>query len=379
MADKVVHIITGLGDGGAEGVLTRLCLGSKRADHVVVSMMDDGKYGELLRNEGVKLYTLDMKQGKFSLSSFWRLIRILKAEKPEVVQTWMYHADLIGGMAGKLTGVKRIFWGIRHSTLDAKHSKKSTILVARICALLSRWVPSGIVCCAEQAAAVHQTIGYCRSKLTVVPNGIDLSRFRSNEASRSSIREEFGIDQKTFLIGMVARANPQKNHEGLLQALSRFKEHFDNFQCLLVGRDVANDNAPLVKLTKELGLTENVILAGQRKDVEGLMNALDLHVLSSRFGEGFPNVVAEAMACQTVSIATDVGDSRLIVGDGRLCCEADNPSELSSLFLEMARTWSTEPEVWEGMRIKARERVESRFSVETMIENYESVWFANSD
>lgn len=374
MAKKVLHVIAGLGDGGAEGVLTRLCLGSCKVEHVVISMMNEGKYGPVLRNGGIAVYGLGMNQGKFGFLSFWKLIRILKFEKPDVVQTWMYHADLIGGIAARVVGIKPIFWGVRHSTLDPKHSKKSTILIAKTCAYLSKWVPDGIICCATKAAEVHEEIGYDKKKLKVIPNGIDLHRFSSGASSARAVREEFGIDQKTFLIGMVGRANPQKNHEGLLQALSSLRNNFGDFQCLLVGSDITEENKPLLNLIKELDLEEHVVLAGPRTDVERIMCSLDLHVLSSRFGEGFPNVVAEAMACETVSIATDVGDSRVILGDRELCCEAGSTTALHSLLLEMSKLWATDPMAWREMGVAGRQRIERSFSVETMIASFESAW-----
>lgn len=374
MRKKVLHIITGLGDGGAEGVLTRLCLGSRNANNVVVSMMDEGKYGPVLRSAGITVHTLGMKQGKFGFPSFWTLIRILRAEKPDVVQTWMYHADLIGGVAARLVGVKRVFWGVRHSTLDPEHSKKSTILIAKACAYLSKLIPDQIICCASKAAEVHEQIGYDRDKLKVIHNGIDLNRFYPNEDAAQAVREKFGVDRTAFLIGMVGRANPQKNHESLLRALNLLRNDFDNFQCLLVGSNISEENESLVGLIKELNLGEHIVLAGPRSDVDRVMCALDLHVLSSCFGEGFPNVVAEAMACETVSVATKVGDSEIIVGNHDLCCEAADTSALHALLLEMAKLWSTEPSAWREIGIAGRERIERRFSVGTMIANFESAW-----
>src|SRR5690554_617924 len=188
MNSRVVHIITGLNDGGAEGVLFRLCLNSTNNRHIVISLMDEGKYGPLLEDAGVSVHCLGMNPGRPSVKRFLKLVSLIRSEEPDAVQTWMYHADLLGGMAAKVAGVKKIFWGIRHSTLEKGKSKRSTILIARICALLSGFLPERIICCAQGAALVHARIGYSSRKLEVVPNGYDFSRFRPGENLRNGLR-----------------------------------------------------------------------------------------------------------------------------------------------------------------------------------------------
>ena len=151
MTRKVLHIITGLSDGGAEAVLTRLCLNSQEAKHVVISLTDEGKYGLQLSQSGVPVHCLGMNAGRPSLFKFFKLIRLIRVEKPDLVQTWMYHADFFGGLASRLAGVKQVFWGIRRSTLEKDKASRLTVLIARLCAYLSRVVPQKIICCAHEA------------------------------------------------------------------------------------------------------------------------------------------------------------------------------------------------------------------------------------
>ncbi|MCK7546993.1 glycosyltransferase family 4 protein [Marinobacter koreensis] len=374
MTKKVVHIITGLNDGGAEGVLARLCLHSEQVQHVVISLMDEGKYGPLLGRSGVTVHCLGMNPGKPGIVRLFRLVRLIRAEQPDLVQTWMYHADLLGGIAAKLAGVRRVFWGIRHSTLEKGKSKRSTIMIARLCALLSSWVPNKIICCATKARDVHADIGYSPRKLRVIPNGYDLSRFRSDAAAGAKVRAELGLGQNDFIIGSVGRFDPLKDHSNLLRALVRVAESKIPFCCLLIGKGLSPDNLSLAKHIAELGLQDRVLLLGQRPDVPAVMNALDLHILSSS-SEGFPNVIAEAMACGTPCVSTDVGDALEILGDQEACCPARDPQALGDLIIKLAQEWVHSPSEWQARKVASSRRISEKFSIDAMVEAYEACWF----
>lgn len=373
---RIVHIITGLNDGGAEAVLCRLCLNSAPNNHVVISLMDKGKYGPMLEEAGVKVYSLGMNPGKPSVRRFWKLVRLIRSESPSLVQTWMYHADLLGGIAAKLAGVKKVFWGIRHSTLEKGKAKKSTIAIARLCALLSRFIPEKIVCCAHKALSVHRDIGYLASKLVVIPNGYDLSKFTKDEQAGSALRASFGVSRESFLIGKVGRYDPFKDHNNLLCALAELRSSGVDFKCLLVGRGLSAENRELMARIESLGLGRQVILAGQRTDIPAVMNALDLHVLSSS-SEGFPNVLAEAMACGTPAVSTEVGGAGEIVGDSGLLCPSRNPRALCELILAMHAEWAERPGAWAERRTKCIQHIKSNFSIERMVSAYDSCWFGD--
>lgn len=375
MTNKVVHIITGLNDGGAEGVLTRLCLHSRGVSNVVISLMDIGKYGPVLQQSGVVVHCLGMNPGKPSIVRFYQLIKLIRSEHPNVVQTWMYHADLLGGVAARLAGVKRVFWGIRHSTLEKGKSKRSTIMIARLCALLSKWVPEKIICCANKALVVHVDIGYAAEKLLVIQNGYDMSCFKPDVAAGEKVRNELQLGAHEFVIGKVGRFDPLKDHLNLLQALALVAKQQIQFRCLLVGKGLSPDNPALVANIIELGLQGKVLLVEQRTDICAVMNALDLHVLSS-CSEGFPNVLAEAMACGTPCVSTDVGDALDIVGDQGLCCPPRNSQALANLIIKMAMEWQQAPVTWQERKMASSQRIAERFSIEGMVSMYEASWFA---
>lgn len=369
----VFHIITGLDSGGAEGALYRLCVADKENRHHVVSMMDGGKYGPMLEAQGISVICLGMPRGRLTLKGLQRLRKLLRTERPDIVQTWMYHADLVGGAIARLAGVRNIIWGIRHSDLASSGTSRSTVAVARLCAWLSRWLPRNIICCAQKAADVHAAFGYDAKRLHVVPNGYDLERFRPDPDARTAVRSELGLAQDQQVIGFVARYDPLKDHGNLLQALALLKERGQAPACLLIGTGMDEGNAALSSLIAGLGLNGQIHLLGQRSDIPAMMNALDLHVMSSA-SEAFPNVLAEAMACGTPCVSTDVGDAAVIIGDTGWVVPAQDSAALAEAISHALQECDT-PD-WGDRKSSARTRVEMRFSMDRMIKSYRAIWRA---
>jgi len=368
-----LHVIADLPQGGAESVLYRLILSSPTdIEHVVVSMMGASYFGPKLSAAGVKVHTLENPRGRLTIRGVLKLRQLIVDTRPDVVQTWMYHADLIGGLVARWVGIQSVVWGIRASGLDSEQSSFSARVSARACALLSRWIPAAIVCCSERAAVAHQAMGYCEEKFTVIPNGYDLSQFTPDTETRQRLRKEWYIQPDQILLGMVARWDPQKDHNNLLRALALLKAHGAIFRCALVGAGVNWDNTILVRNVRRQELTDQIILAGPRDDIPSVMNALDLHILSSAYGEAFPNVVAEAMACGTPCLVTDVGDAALIVGtSGWIVPPQDAPALAQEIQAALAVL------VAEGRRLlgqNSRMRIEENFSLEKMVETYHGLW-----
>ena len=369
----ILHIISGLDDGGAEAVLFRLCQHYNPKQHHVISMSDEGKYGPLLKQLGVRVDILDMPRGRLTMRGLWKLFQLLRCSRANIVQTWMYHADLIGGTVARLAGKENVFWGIRHTTLDPEQSSRSAIIAARLSAWLSGVVPKTIICCAEEAVRVHADIGYNAKSMVVVPNGYDLDQFKLDTNKRKAIRNELGVDNSTPLLGFVARFNPQKDHANLIKALGILMRSGKSFHCILVGSGLDASNQSLVRQIDGEGLSLHVSLLGRRTDIPAVMNALDLHVMSSAFGEAFPNVLAEAMACGTPCISTNVGDASEIVGETGLIVPARNPDALAAAISKMLI--AKENPAWEARCKAARRHVSENFSIDRMIKNYENIWF----
>lgn len=367
----ILHVITGLNDGGAEGALFRLCNFDQHHLHVVVSLMDAGKYGPLLTQAGISVHCLGMPASKVTMVGLWRLWRLMRQQQPDVVQTWLYHADLIGGVVARLANVRRVVWGIRHSNLTPGTVKRSTILTAKLCAVLSRFVPSHIVCCSQQAAAVHVQIGYEEEKFRIIPNGYHLTQFCPNYEAGEQLIASLGLLRDKPLIGMVARFDAQKDHANLFAALALLVKKGIEFHALLVGTGIDESNEILGSWLKLHQLENKVSLLGRRNDIHAVMNAIDVHVLSS-LGEAFPNVLAEAMACGTPCVTTDVGDAALIVGDtGWVVPPSD--AEALARGIEAALNAKKQPD-WQDRKLAARQHIEQHFSIERMVAAYNEVW-----
>lgn len=370
----VLHIISGLSNGGAEGVLYRLCKHDIHAEHTVVSLMDGGKYGPLLMQAGVNVHYLNMGSGRVSISGLFRLFRLIRHYKPDVVQTWMYHADLVGGLLAKVAGVRSIFWNVRHTTFRPGTSKKATILVANICAALSSWIPRRILYCALEAKFVHERLGYAASKAVIIENGFDLTQFETDNNARNAFREQLNLAPQEILIGMVGRFDPQKDHENLMKSLRVVKEAGYRFKLCLIGKGINFQQAELIAQITQNNLTPDVFLLGERADIPAVMNGIDLHVLASSFGEAFPNVLAEAMACGTPNVATDVGDAKSIIGETGEIVKPNMPEALARSIIKLLEEKLSNPNAWSQRKNMCRNRIANCFSIEKMVDRYHETW-----
>jgi len=372
---KVLHVITGLDNGGAEAVLCRLATTDQRNGnlHYVVSLMDRGMHAARLEQAGVVVSALGMPRGRVTFAGLLRLYRVMKEENPDVVQTWMYHADLIGGVVARLAGVKAIAWGIRHANHDPDQNNRVTLLIAKLCAGLSGWIPKKIVSCSVKATQLHQALGYRADKFINIPNGYALDKLKPDSQSRRSVRESLAIADDAFVIGMVARFDPQKDHRNLIRALGQIKQSGQEFFCLFVGVDMTEHNTSLVAAVSAAGVTQLVKFLGPRNDIPAVMNALDLHVLSS-LGEAFPNVLAEAMACGTPCVSTDVGDAALILGDYGWVVPARNPTALAGGLTQAKVLFENNHQAWQELQRACRTHIMANFELSQMCEQYRNVW-----
>ena len=177
---KILHIISGLKGGGAENILYRLCQHDKEHRHVIISLTDSQDDGMLPNKEYVSVHKLNFSNRKINLFELFKLYKHIKQIKPDVVQTWMIHADMIGGIVARLAGVNNIFWSVHYTNLVKGKSKRLTILLTKINAFLSYFIPKKIIYCAEKSREVQESLGFKKTKGVVVQNGYDVESFIQN-------------------------------------------------------------------------------------------------------------------------------------------------------------------------------------------------------
>ena len=364
---KILHIITGLGDGGAELTLYKICKYDTSNTHIVISLKDKGKYFSLLKNLGIEVITLNMNF--YSVYKVLSLIKKINYFKPDIVQTWLVHADFLGGIASRLAGFKNIIWNIRYSNIEATGLKFSTIFIIKILSWLSYIIPSSIIIVSKRAKKLYEKKGFDNKKLKYIPNGFDLSTFKIKKNKKNY----FNNKKRIPMIGNVARYDPQKDHSNLLKALSIIRSKNINFSCILVGSNVDSNNFDLLTKIKKLNLSSHIKLLGRSDNISQVMNHLDLHILSSSYGEGFPNVIAEAMACGTPCVTTDVGDSALIVGKTGWIVPPKNPNKLSKAIEKALSEIGSKN--WDKRCIKSRIKIKEKFSINKMLKSYNNIWF----
>ncbi|HWR97232.1 MAG TPA: glycosyltransferase, partial [Candidatus Methanoperedens sp.] len=263
---NVLHIITNLDDGGAQTALLRLVRADAEDAHRVLSLTDAGVFGARLAAAGAGVVAIGLPRGRVTAAGLLRLMRAVRAARPDVVQTWMYHADLLGGLAARLAGRRAIVWGIRNTDLDPRRVSRPTRLTARACAALSRFVPSAIVSCSERAARAHAAFGYRAERIVVVPNGFDLEAFAPDPAARARVRAELGVGETQPLLGAVARWDPHKDHANLIAALALLAGAGGAaWRCALVGRGMDGSNPALRELLARHGVANRVLALGSRE------------------------------------------------------------------------------------------------------------------
>lgn len=370
---RVVHVISGLGPGGAEIMLLELVRESanSRFDPFVVSLSShDGLVPEF-EKIGVPVVPLGLRVNSPDPRMVLRLMRILKAERPAVVQTWMYHANLIGGLAARASGGIPVSWGIHHTHLSPEYIKRPTLMVAKAGVPLSRRLPEAIVCCAEESRRVHTKLGYPVEKMHVIPNGFDMERFKPDPAARARIRAELGVSEEMKLVGLLARFNPQKDHANFVLAAAGLAKRDPNVQFVLCGWDVTWENEALAGWIDEVGLRERFHVVGRRADTPAIHAALDVVTLSSESGEAFPLVIGEAMATGVPCAVTDIGDSALIVGDLGRVVPPHDPAALANAIGELL---AMGPDERARVSAACRRRIAENFSLSEVAARYDRLW-----
>ena len=346
---KILHIITGLNTGGAEMMLYKLCAYRQNVDYHVISLTNIGPIGKKIQDLGVTVESLGLSKSPFSIIKFFKLIKMIKQLSPDLVQTWLYHADLIGGIAARLAG-KKVFWNIRQASVNRKLNKWHTVLTSRICGLLI-FIPQKVLSCTQTGIAEHAKIGYPKEKMQFVSNGFEVDQFKLGESRKKVILH-------------IGRFAPLKDHQSFIKLARSLHSEIPEYEFHMYGDNVTVENPDLKDVT------ENYIkLMGRNDELYNIYPTASL-LISTSLSEGFSNTIGEAMCCGTPVIATDVGDSRIIVNNPDFIVSPQNIKEMQQAVLKLLNSPPSPTSI--------RESITSRFDIKEVVKQYEELYLKTS-
>lgn len=369
---RVLHLITGLGVGGAETMLTRLCAASdrRRFRHSVISLERGGALAPRLRDDGTEVLELGVTPRAPSLRALCALRQAIREMRPNLLQGWMYHGNLSALIGRGLAGSRvPVAWNVRQSLDDPSSEKRLTKFVIRTSAAVSARADA-IVYNSERSATQHEAIGFARARRVMIPNGFDCAAFAPDAAVRGRTRSELSIGDADVVVGLVSRYHPTKDHRMFVDAMARATAAYPRFRVLLVGRGVTSPGSGIPQALAAHGLADAAIVLEERRDVGALYNAMDI-ACSSSVAEGFSNTIGEAMACGVPCVVTDVGESARIVGDtGKVVPRGDSAAFATALLALASLGFDGRS----ALGAEARRRVESLFSIRAVVAQYESLY-----
>lgn len=334
---KIVYVTTGLTTGGAEIMLYQMLAKIDRTHFtpIVVSLMDRGTLGDRIEALGVPVYTLGMKAGGLpKLNAISTLVNIVREIKPDLIQCWMYHGNLVAQLIGIFYSRKiPVLWDIQCSLYSLALEKKITAIIIKLCAYISR-LSFKIIYVSKVSQCQHEALGYARDKSCVIPNGIDVTVFSPSSEARLTIRQELGLTETSFLIGLICRYHPMKDHANFIKAAALLLKSKPDIHFIMAGNKVDPQNQSLAQLIQELGIANQIHLLGERKDMPRLSAALDIACSASAYGEGCPLVICEAMSAGVPCAVTEVGDSGWIVDKTGWVVPPQNPEALANAWQE---------------------------------------------
>jgi glycosyltransferase involved in cell wall biosynthesis len=366
---RVCHLITDLDTGGAERSLVNLLAGIDRGEFKcdVVTLIKPGAMAAPLVAAGIPITSLEMRRSRPNPLALLSLLRYLRATKPAILQTWLYHADFVGTIAARIVRPERLVWNVRCTDITRAEAERPIGWLVRLLAALSRR-PDAIVVNSRTGQADHERLGYRPRRWAHISNGVDLVRFQERRNDRFRLRSQLGLEPNKTTVGFVARDHPMKDVNTLLHAASLLLKRRPDTRFVLCGEGLTAQNAGLVGTLMNLNLERHVILLGPRSDMENIYPVFDILALCSIYGEGFPNVLCEAMACGVPCVATDVGDCVEIIGDCGIVVPRRDPEALAQACEALVERGLQE------IGVRARRRMVARYGVERMVAQYQSLY-----
>jgi glycosyltransferase involved in cell wall biosynthesis len=365
---KISFLIRSLAVGGSEQQLVEVARGLKRKGHEVIVLVfyPGGPLEEHLTASDVPVISLD-KKGRWDIVTFMgRLLGVLREQRADFLYAFLGVPCILTAFVKRFVPELKIVWGVRAANVDlSQYDLFCRIAYGLECRLSS----SADLIIANSHAGREYAIEhrFPSKNIVVIPNGIDTERFHPMHDDGFPVRTEWGVEPHEKLIGLVARLDPMKDHPTFIKAASQVAEERFDVKFVCIGDGPVEYKKYLMRLVIDIGLENKLIWAGECRDMPAVYNALDVAALSS-YGEGFPNVIGEAMACEVPCVVTDVGDSALIVGDTGIVVKPRDPDALAAgMNVILAKLEKDRVE----KKLRARKRICEHFGIEAMVSQTE--------
>jgi glycosyltransferase involved in cell wall biosynthesis len=365
---KILQVITKLGLGGAETQVCNISKGLVNLGHevCVVSLLEGGANEKVLNDAGIAVYNLGSGGKPLSLKALYRLIKLVNHIKPDVIHSWLYHADALTLGLRFFSQQGHLFWNLRSSILSPTDFGKGLFCLQKILAYFS-FVPSGIVTNSRAGKVFHKSIGYRPRRWSVIPNAIDTDVFVKARSANAEAKAKLNLSPDVMLVGLIARYHPMKDHINFLKAAALVLQRISNVHFIFIGEGVSQDNYELLSLSQELKITHHCHFLGERLDISFWQPALDV-ATSSSYSEGFSNSLAEAMSCAVPSVSTNTGDNAFLIGETGAVVAPRDFKKLSEALINMLEMDGCDRAT---LGDEARERIKNFFSIDSAVSAYD--------
>ncbi|MGP9833518.1 glycosyltransferase [Marinobacter sp. NSM] len=349
---KIAFVITALGVGGAEKVVCSLADELSNRGHDVLIIYLKEPVLTLPKSKMIMLKGLGLNSIFRLPIVYFKLRAEIKKFRPDVVHSHLDHANFLARLVRLSIGIPRL--------ITTAHNTKVSSAFRALLYRLTNHISDCFTNVSEEAVASYVSHKVADSRqLIAVHNGINCEDSKYIDSARVNVLNEFGFSEETRLICAVGSFCDQKDYPNLLTAIACLITSMDRVKVVIAGDGPLRND--MEKMANQLGLDDTVFFLGIRRDVNMLLSASDIFVLSSAW-EGFPMVVGEAMACQTFVVATDCGGVQEFVGDTGRLVPAKNPTELASALKE---SLLLPMDTRRRIGVEARRRVQDNFSIES--------------
>lgn len=356
MKKKILHLISGLNIGGTEMMLLKTLPLLNDFEHIICSLSKKGNIGKKLEKLNFKVFVLG--GGKlFSPFAILRFRKIIKNEKPDILTTYLIHADIFGRMFGRIFGIKKIVCSLRSTLGEPKYYPY--LLIDRLTSFL---VTKYIIVSQSIENFYTKKLKISKKKIVVIHNGVDLKDF---EILIDKEEKKKSLDLENFnpIIGYVSKLRAEKGHPYLIEAFSSILKKYPKAALVLVGDGPEKEK--LKKLCQNFKIEKNVFFLGNRSDVPEILKILDIFASPSLY-EGLSNAILEAMAAKIAIVASNIPENRELIENEKegFLVSIKNPKEMTEKILEILKNFNLKKE----LENSAFEKVTQKFEIKKTVQ-----------